>query len=392
MNQPKPRNRSFRGYPRANGLPGVRNHLAIVSLSGLEHAIARKLHARFPECVLLSTLYGRGHVGDDLRFQRQMMTALATHPNIGGAVILGPDQGLTGSVQMAVAESGRVVAGLALDQVNEDGSELLEQASHAVQLFRDDLASAERTTYPLSQLAVAIECGHSGASSGIVTNPIAGDFAVSLVQASGRALFSETLEWTGAEAVLTARAAKPEIASAILAAIGRRHKIARSAGHEIGKGNPGRQNHAGGITTLEEKSLGAVAKGGEQPILGLLPEGHPLPDEPGLYLMDTPSFSPESITSMIASGAQLVIFTTDPGNPYSSAIAPTIKITANPKAAKLKNQIDFDASAAFLGIVSRRDLLPDLAELITEIASGKITKAEIQSLGAESVSRLGPSI
>ncbi len=382
----------YYGYARKSGMPGVRNHPLIISMSGLEYVVARDLAAHFTDAVLVSTMYGRGHVGEDLRFQRHMMTALATHPNVGGALVLAPDRLIAEKVSNAVAESGREALSVSLDDVGEDAAKMFERASSMLQELISQLSVQEPVPCPISQLAVAVECGHSGASSGIVANPLVGEFAKDLAARGGRVLFSETLEWTGAEDVLASRAVTTEVADKIKLAIKRRHQIAVRNGHQIGDGNPGPQNHAGGITTLVEKSLGAIAKGGDQSILDLLGEGAALPEGAGLYLMDTPCFSPESITSMIASGAQMVLFTTDQGNPYSSALAPTIKVTASPVAAKLVNQIDFDASKAFTGYATLVSLLPDLSELVYEIASGKKTKAELANFGTEAISRLGPSI
>jgi altronate dehydratase large subunit len=238
-----------------------------------------------------------------------------------------------------------------------------------------------------------MECGHSDASSGIVANPLAGDLADLLIAAGGAAVFSETLEWTGTEPSLYARCLTPEIAARLEALVTARHRIARDAGKNIRLGNPGPQNHDGGITTLEEKSHGAVSKGGTGPIAGALEQAEPLPETPGLYLMDTPTLSPESISSMVAGGAQLVIFTTGQGNPYGSAMAPTIKLTANPQtAARLPRQIDFDASAVFSGMRLRGELLPDLAGLVMQICEGATVSAETLEECDEAISRLLPSV
>jgi len=376
----------FLGYRRDSGQTGIRNHLVILSLSGLESAIARTLHGQFPDAVFISTPYGRGHVGADRTFQRHMMIALATHPNTGAVLVLGPDRQAVLRVCDASKAAGRPTAGLSLEDAHEDRFELLLRAGRAAARLKHALSRSTRQHCSPGDLTIAIECGHSGATSGIVANPLAGDLAEALVAAGGRALFSETLEWTGTADILAERAASPAVAEAI------RDALARPADHDIQSGNPGPQNHAGGITTLEEKSLGAIAKGGNQPIEGVLDEGMPLPPRPGLYLMDTPCLSPESITSMIASGAQLVVFTTDQGNPYASALAPTIKITANPEAAQLIEQIDFDASDVFEGNRSRGETLPDLSSVVGDIASGALTWGEVTGAGAESISRLGPSI
>jgi len=346
-----------------------------------------------PQAVLIASTYGRGHVGEDLVFQRRMMAALATHPNVGAALVLGPDDGLVASVGEALERAGRPWAGLSLQAVQEDRFRLIEQAARAVARLIHAVSRQRRTEQPLSALSVALECGHSDATSGLVSNPLVGALACRVVADGGRAVFSETLEWTRAEALLATRAATPEVADAILAAIARRHALAEAAGHDVQANNPGPQNHAGGITTLEEKSLGAVAKGGRQAIVGVLPEGAPLPDAPGLYLMDTPCFSPESISSMIAAGAQVAIFTTGEGNPYGSALAPTIKVSANPEAVeRLVEQIDFSAAAVVEGAASAAALADPLHALLVETASGALTWAEAAGEATEAISRLGPSI
>ena len=354
---------TFLGFARASGPPGVRNHVLILSLSGLEAAAAHAVHRLVPETVLVSSTYGRGHIGADLLFQRWMMRAIATHPNVGACIVLGPDDKLVAEVGSALDDAERPWAGFSLQAVHEDRFALIDKAARAAVRLRRQVSKQQRTALPVSKLALAIECGHSDATSGLVSNPLVGDLSVWLVQSGGRALFSETLEWTGTGPILARRAATPDIGQAICRAIDARQSMALAAGHDPQANNPGPQNHAGGITTLEEKSLGAIAKGGDQPIMGLIGEGEPLPDAAGLYLMDTPCFSPESITSMIASGAQLACFTTGQGNPYGSSLVPTIKISANPQTtARLTEQIDFDASAVLDGRSQRTELLAGLHE------------------------------
>lgn len=383
----------FLGFERASGPPGVRNHVLILSLSGLDTSAAEAVQRLMPGTLLVNSTYGRGQVGEDQRFQRHMMRAIATHPNVGACVVIGPDDKLVADVGDALEAAGRPWAGFSLQRAHEDRFTLIMQAARAVARLRHAVSRNARTPHPVRALSIAIECGHSDATSGIVANPLAGDVATWLVANGGRALFSETLEWTGTGEILAARAATPEVADRICRALERRHAIAAAAGHDVQAGNPGPQNHAGGITTLEEKSLGAIAKGGDQQITGLLDAGEPLPSAPGLYLMDTPCLSPESITSMLASGAQIAIFTTGEGNPYGAALAPTIKVTANPAAAaSLTEQIDFDASSVFAGVRMRAELVPALAHLVLDTASGAMTWSEACGEATESISRLGPSI
>ena len=383
----------FLGYARKTTAPGVRNHVAIISLSGLENGAARALHRLFPQTVLISSLYGRGHVGRDLNFQRHMMAALATHPNVGACLVLGPDNKRVADVIARLDEAQRPCAGLSLQGVDEDRFSLIEKGARALTRLIHDASRQRRTRQPASALAIAIECGHSDATSGLVANPLVGHLACRVVGDGGRAVFSETIEWTGTEDILARRAASVEVAEAIRAAMAERHAFALSRGHDVQTNNPGPQNHDGGITTLEEKSLGAIAKGGDQPIVGLLREGEAFPGASGLYLMDTPTFSPESITSMIAAGAQIVLFTTGQGNPYGSALAPTIKVSANPDTtSRLHEQIDFDASTVVTGETTSEALVPALKALLVETASGGLTWSEAAGETAESVSRLEGSV
>ncbi|WMS43542.1 UxaA family hydrolase [Acuticoccus sp. MNP-M23] len=384
---------AFLGYTRATTPPGVRNHVVILSLSGLEHGAARALHRLFPQTVLVASTYGRGHVGDDRTFQRQTMAALATHPNTGACLVLGADNAMVADVAAALARAGRPHAALSLQGIGEDRFRLIDEGARALTALIRTASQARRSAHPVSALSIAVECGHSDATSGLVANRLCGRLMEQHVAAGGRAVFSETLEWTGTDEILCERAASPAVADAIRAAMARRHALAAAAGHDVQAGNPGPQNHDGGITTLEEKSLGAIAKGGDQPISGLLREGDPLGGAPGLYLMDTPCFSPESITSMVAGGAQLALFTTGAGNPYVSALAPTLKVSANPDtAARLTGQIDFDASPVVTGHAPLDALIPPLAALVAETASGTLTHGEAAGEGTESISRLGASI
>ncbi len=385
--------REFLGYPRASGPAGVRNHLLILSVCGLNAPGARKLAAALPDAVLVSTMYGRGQVGEDKAFHQRMLTGFATHPNVGAVVILAADTAMREKFEAPVAASGRPVLGLSLQEEGEDGEALLSKATEGGKKLARQLAEEARVPCPITELTIAMECGHSDASSGIVANPLAGDVADAVCAAGGRAIFSETLEWTGAEDSLYRRCADSAVAERLRDLVGARHTIARQAGHDVALGNPGPQNHAGGLTTLEEKSLGAVAKGGTGPIVGALSQGEAPGAAPGLYLMDTPTLSPESISSMVAAGAQIVLFTTGHGNPYASAVSPTLKITANPEtAARLPRQIDCDASAAFTGAAPRDTLLPKLLDTLVRVAEGEATNAERLDEGGEAISRLGPSI
>ena len=383
---------TFQGYPRQIGRPGIRNRLVILSMCGLNSAGARKVVAALPGAVLISSPYGRGQLGPDRDFHRRMLAAFAIHPNAGAAVVLAADAEMRASLQSRVEASGRPVAGFSLQEAEEDSGRLVSEAIKAGHSFQAALAGHRSTPCDIRNLVLAVECGHSDASSGIASNPLVGDLVDALVAAGGAAVIAETMEWLGIEPGLYARCATPDVAARLGELVEARHAIARQAGCDVRLGNPGPQNHCGGLTTLEEKSLGAISKGGTSAIVAALAEGEAIA-RPGLNLMDTPTLSPESISSMVAGGAQLVIFTTGHGNPYGSAMAPTLKVTANPATAhRLPQQIDFDASLGFTGAVSRAELLPELAALVGRTCNGRPTAAEQLDECDEVISRLGPSI
>ena len=208
----------------------------------------------------------------------------------------------------------------------------------------------------------------------------------------GRAAFGETIEWLGAEHLLARRAVDPAIGAAIRDAVARRERAAVAAGMDLLGNNPGPTNVAAGLSTIEEKSLGGIAKGGGSPIQGLIGIAEPPPGA-GLFVMDAPAYAPESVTGFVAAGAQIVLFTTGVGNSFVSALAPTIKISGNPETTRrLRQQLDFDAS----GVFERRETLDAAAvrlhALVLDVASGTSTWGEILDEGEEVVSRLGPAL
>jgi len=321
----------FHGYPRKVGRPGIRNTLLVLSVCGLNAAGARKVQASLPQSLLISTAFGRGQIGEDKIFHDSLLSKFACHPNIGAVVLLAPDKGLRKQYQSAIESTGRLCAGFSLEEAFEDSEKLVATAIDSGQQLANVLNGVKREAFAISELALAIECGHSDATSGIVANPLAGDLADLLIAEGGAVVISETMEWTGTERELYKRCVTPEVANKLDRLVTQRHALASAAGVDIHYGNPGAQNHAGGITTLEEKSRGAIAKCGTTAIVGALEQAEVIPNKAGLYLMDTPSLSPESISSMVAASAQIVIFTTGQGNPYGSAVAPTLKLTANRK-------------------------------------------------------------
>jgi altronate dehydratase large subunit len=383
---------SFEGYRRPDGRVGVRNQVLILSVAGLTVASAQRASAQVRGTICVGSGYGRGQIGADAKLQLETLTGLAANPNVAATVLLAPSEDIAQAYAGPLAKFGKPLVTLSLPAFHEDALALTDAAvRHAARLVRA-ASDLRRETAPLSELCVGLECGHSDATSGLVCNPAVGRMAEMIVDAGGSVMVSETLEWTGAEHVLARRAATPEVGHAIRDAVRRREAQALAAGSDVRAQNPGLQNRAGGLTTIEEKALGAASKGGRRPIRGVLTAAE-RPSWPGLYLMDTPFFSPESITAMVAGGAQVVVFTTGPGNSYGSAVAPTIKVCANPEAcSRLTEQIDVPLHAALTQDVAGECLGSAILDRVAAVASGSLTYSEVLGEGLEVVSRLGPSL
>ena len=384
--------RTFAGYRRADGRCGVRNHVLVLSPTGLTSAAAARIASLVRGTVCVASGYGRGQVAADAKLQFDTLTGLATHPNVAAVLVVSAGPDITHAYVEAVRATGKPVTGISLPDVHEDALALVDAGVRVAARMVRDASLLRREACALDMLCIAIECGHSDASSGLVGNPLAGRLAESVVAAGGQAMFSETVEWTGAEHLLARRAVDAGVADQIVRAVVARERMVRESGGDIRAQNPGPQNRAGGLTTIEEKALGAIAKGGNQRISGLLKPAQ-RPPTSGLFLMDTPFFSPESITAMVAGGAQIVLFTTGAGNSYCSLVAPTLKISANPQTcSRLTEQIDIAAADVALGNVTLDEFAERALGQLVDVASGALTFGEIVGEGSEVVSRLGPSM
>ncbi len=382
----------FAGYRRADGRVGVRNHVLVLSPTGLTSAAATRVSSLVRGTICVTSGYGRGQVGADARLHQTLLLGLAAHPNVAAVLLLCAGVDIARAYAQGLEDSGKPVVALSLPDMGEDALAMVDAGVRAATRLVRMASTLRRESCRVGELCVAVECGHSDATSGVICNPLAGLLCDQIVDAGGQAMFSETVEWTGAEHLLARRAVDAGVAEAIARSVMARERAVRDAGADIRAQNPGPQNVAGGLSTIEEKALGAVAKGGSQPISGLLAAGE-RPSGSGLYLMDTPYFSPESITSMVASGAQLVLFTTGAGNSYCSLVAPTLKMSAHPQTCqRLSEQIDIAAADVTTGHATLEDAAARALRQLLDVAAGSLTFGEIVGEGSEVISRLGASM
>ncbi|MDH3701544.1 MAG: UxaA family hydrolase [Alphaproteobacteria bacterium] len=383
---------TFDGFARPNGSAGTRNHLLVLSTTGLTGPTAQRIGKSVAGAKVVTMPYASGVVGADGALRRRALIGLATHPNVGGVVVVSGNEPELDSIAAEIAETGQRVESASLDRCDQDALKLTDRGIRRAGHLAKEISREKRQQMPLSALFMALECGRSDPSSGIAANPLVGSVVDRLIDLGGTAVFGETLEWYGTEAILSERAADASVASEIRQAVRRRENAAADAGIDLVGNNPGPTNIAAGLTTLEEKSLGSVAKGGSRTIQRVLDISEK-PPGPGLYVMDAPFYAPESLTGMVSAGAQLALFTTGPGNSFTSLLAPTIKLSANVETVqRLTEQIDFDASALTRGTADLQTVTDHLLARLISIASGELTWGEILDEGDEVISRLGSAL
>lgn len=382
----------FLGYTRPKGRAGTRNHLLVLSVTGLTGPTVARIAERVRPSICLGTPHGSGVIGEDGAVHDRVLKGFVTHPNVGGVLVIGADPPKVDKIANAAADAGRPVEALSLDGCDHCALTLVDRGVRAAAGLLHDLSRQRRQSIPMAGLFPALECGRSDPSSGLVANPLVGMVSDAVVDAGGSAVIGETTEWLGAEHRLVKRAKDTEIADAIRAAAERREAMAVEAGINLIGENPSQTNIDAGLSTIEEKSLGAIAKSGKAPISGVLAYGE-APSEPGLWLMDAPSYAPESLTGFAAAGANIALFTTGVGNSYGSALMPTIKLSANPETtARLSQQLDFDAGAVLTGRASLDDAAAGLQSLAVDVASGSLTWSEILGDQGETISRFGAAL
>lgn len=382
----------FSGYHRPDGRVGIRNRLLVLSVGGLTGPTSRRIAAGLRDAACIVLPYEAGLIGFDKITHDRAALGLASHPNVGAALLIGDNRQVLVDLSDLLTKRGQPHAILSLEDCGNDAIALQASATRLGAGLIRQMSLQRRAPAPLSALVAGLECGRSDPSSGLVANPLLGVISDRLIAAGGTTILGETTEWLGGEERLCDRAASPAVANAIRDAVHRREQAAITAGVDLQGRNPTPVNIQSGLTTIEEKSLGSIAKSGSSRIEGVLDYAE-APSHTGLWVMDAPAFAPESLTGFVAAGAQVMLFTTGVGNSYVSALAPTIKISANPESCeRVKTQFDFCADAGIAGTCSLAALADDLLERILGVMQGDLTWGEILGEGDEVVSRFGPSL
>jgi len=379
------------GFRRDDGRCGVRNHVIVMAAADNVNPLARQLADAVPHVTCLPASYGRGQLGEDFELALRAMAGLAAHPNVAGGLVVSFEPESAARIAQRVEKLGRRAEVLSL--LEEGGLKpALERGIGILSSLWEQAAGLRRESITVADLLVGLECGGSDTTSGLFGNPSLGAFTNRLIDNGGTAIFSEPVECLGGEAVLEARARTPEVARRIIATVRHYNEIANSQGIDIVGTNPTPDNMAGGLTTIEEKSLGALAKTGNRPIEGVLAYGEK-PSAPGLWFMDAPAAAVENLTAIAAAGAQVLIFVTGSGNPVGHTLAPTAKLCANPETVqRMPFHIDMDLSDGLFGAFSAEEAGERIARGFVKWVNGAEVAAETLGYLSSNISRIGESV
>lgn len=373
-------NATWTGWLRSDGRKGVRNLVVVIYTVECASHVAHAIAAGEPDTHVL------GFPGCyDNAYAIRLMIALTRHPNVGAVLVVG--LGCEYTQPEKLAEKARAT-GRPADWffIQESGGTTasIERGKRIVARLRDEIADSPKVEMTLADLVIGAECGGSDATSGIAGNPVVGRAFDRLVDAGGTAIFEEVVEMIGIREVMTSRAADDESRRALGTAYDKAIEYCRAVRqYSVAPGN-----FAGGLTTIEEKSLGAFAKSGSRPIQGVIKVAQ-APPRSGLWLLDsvpdehfmqfgyTNPNDTEGIMDLIAAGSQIILFITGRGSVIGAPIAPLVKITGNSITYRnMKDDMDFDAGRLMEGTASLDELGDELLRLIVDVAGGQLTKPE----------------
>lgn len=372
----------FYGYKRPDGKIGVRNHVLILPASICASDTTRVAAAQVAGAVTFNNQLGCSQVPADQQYVMDVMAGFAANPNIYATVVV--SLGCENCQMDLVVKAIRERTNKPLKQVIiQEAGGTLKAVELTVRYAKEFVAEAsllQREPFPVSELLVGTECGGSDSTSGLAANPLIGRMSDLLVEAGGTAVLCETTEFIGGEHLLAARAANSWVRDKIYEIVYAYEESLHRVGEDVRRGNPSPGNKVGGITTLEEKSLGCIHKGGHTVINNVYGYAKPMKAHEGLVIMDTPGNDSSSIAAQIAGGCQLVVFSSGRGTPIGNPIAPVIKITGNRESyRKMRDNIDLDASPIIYGVKTLEEMGDEMMDLVIKTANGQLTKAE--SLG-----------
>ncbi len=371
---------TFNGFIRPDGSAGIRNYVAVISTVSCANGVVSNIARAVPGTVPLLHAHGCGRALE-VPMHMNTLAGLGKNPNVATALVigLGCETVQANAVAAEIARTGKPCEYLVIQE--QGGSrKTLEKGVKIVQAFMEDAAGMERRECPLDLLTIGLECGGSDAFSGITANPAVGLVSDWLVGQGGTVILTESTELIGTSHILSRRAKNPEAAAKVEQVISKAYKATRDILGELATYVIAPGNMDGGLSSISEKSLGCIAKGGSSAITEVVDYGR-APREKGLIIMDAPGYDTESMAALAAAGAQLIIFTTGRGTPVGFPIVPVIKVASTSRLYELmEDDMDVNAGTVLEGS-TLEDVAAELRTLAVDVMNGAQPKAEQNNQG-----------
>lgn len=365
------------GYRRPDGRAGIRNYVVILPVDDLSNAVCEAVAKTIPGTLALPHAYGRLQYGEDLELTFRTLVGTGANPNVAAAIVIGIEPNWTNRVVEGIAKTGKPVAGFSIERFGD--LKTLAAAARVAQQFLRDASELRREAIEREELIISIKCGESDTTTGLGSCPTVAQVIDRHINSGGTAIFGETSELTGGENLIAARCVDEQVRKSFQAMYDGYIAEIESSGANLLGSQPTQGNIRGGLSTIEEKAMGNIAKTGTVPVVGAL-EPAVAPSRRGLNFMDSSSAAAEFITLMGAGGAVLHLFPTGQGNIIGNPIVPVIKITANPLTARtMSEHIDLDVSGLLWREYNLQEAGNRLMTLIDRTINGRLTCAE--SLG-----------
>lgn len=385
----------FNGYVRSDGRVGARNHVAIIPSVTCANDVAQAIVGQVQGTVGYFHHQGCCQLPPDLERVTDTLIGLGCSPNVGAALVV--SLGCEGTdherIVETIAKTGKPVKIIHIQELGGVSRSIqagIDAARELVQM----ISGIQREPADISNVIMAIKCGASDATSGMASNCVIGYVADKMVDLGATVVFGETTEFIGAEHILARRAITKDVGNRIFEIVNNMETRAKSLGCDMRKGQPTPGNIAGGLSTIEEKSLGAIVKSGTRPIQGVLEYPEMVTTQKGLWIKDTPGREPEILTGMACTGAQFMIFSTGRGAPQGFPSMPVIKVCGNPNTfERMSNDMDLNAGLVIEGKKTIEQVGEEAFEKVLHVLNGEMTKNEIiKYFNSIDIHTLGPVI
>ncbi len=372
---------NFLGYPRKDGSAGARNYVGVISTAACASDTATWIASQIQGTIAFTHRQACGLVQPDRDIVHRTLVSLGKNPNLASVLVVGPEcaDSEVDLIANAISESRKRVEVVKIHALGG----ITATIAKGTELARDmveEASAIQREKCAISELRLGVECGGSTPLSGSVTNAAMGAALDIIIGRGGSGGFSETPEVIGAEHVFASRAQSKEVERKMIEVVERFEKRLMSSGLDFLGSNPDKQNVADGLSSIEEKALGAIAKGGTSPLMEVCDYGE-IPKSRGLFFIDTPGNDYQSLTGLAAAGCQVITYSTEAACPPAFPFVPTIKVTANASHCRMFQDIidyliDIDEAFSDMGAVGKA-----LYDSIVEVASGRMTKSETTGYG-----------